>query len=311
MCPGCQRLVHATRLSKLASDAEAAQQQSDLTGAVTAWRQALTLLPVGTRQRTHVEQRVVALSNLITAGAPQTKQKKGWGGIAGIGATALALLGKGKFLLMGLAKLPTLLTMLAAFGVYWTLWGWKFALGFVLCIYVHEMGHVFALRRYGLPATAPMFIPGIGALVRLNQAPATLKEDARVGLAGPIFGLGVTVFVLAIGLIAHSPFMVALATVSAAINLFNLIPVWTLDGGRAFRSLSRVQKWFLVAAIGGMWLFTHQHFLVFVGIGALWNAFTTKPSEESDVVMTVQYGAVMAILTLLASLHVAGVNPVI
>ena len=77
---------------------------------------------------------------------------------------ALFLLTKGKLLLFGLSKGTTFLSMLAALGVYWTLWGWKFALGFVLSIYVHEMGHVAAMKRFGLAATAPMFIPGFGAL---------------------------------------------------------------------------------------------------------------------------------------------------
>src|SRR3989454_12639768 len=80
--------------------------------------------------------------------------------------------------------------MLLSAGVYWAAWGWKFALGVVLSIYVHEMGHVQALQRYGIKATAPMFIPGVGAVVRLKQYPASPREDARVGLAGPLGGLG-------------------------------------------------------------------------------------------------------------------------
>lgn len=310
MCPGCLRLVHSERLTRLAGEAEGAHARSDLTGAVTAWREAMPLLPVGSRQRTEVEARVVALSNQISAGAPQQRpgtKKKGWGGIAGVGATALALLGKGKFLLLGLAKLPTLLTMMLAFGVYWRIWGWKFAAGIVLTTYVHEMGHVFALRRFGLPATAPMFLPGIGALVRMNQSPATAKEDARVGIAGPIFGLGVTVFSLAVGLLGSLPSMVAIAKVSAYINLFNLLPVWQLDGGRSFRSLSRIQKWALVAAVAAMFAFTHEFILVLVGAAAAYNAFTTRETAESDPVMTVQYGVVMAILALISSLHVPGI----
>ena len=82
---------------------------------------------------------------------------------------------------------------LAVFAVYWSLFGWKFALGFVLSIYIHEMGHVIALRKYGIAATSPMFIPFVGAIVRLRQYPANVAQDARVGLAGPIWGLGAAV----------------------------------------------------------------------------------------------------------------------
>src|SRR2546428_13931548 len=73
--------------------------------------------------------------------------------------------------------------MLLPMGWYGTIWGWKFARGFVVSIYIHEMGHVQALPRYGIKATAPMFIPGVGAFIRLKQYPTDRREDARVGLA--------------------------------------------------------------------------------------------------------------------------------
>src|SRR4029079_16405953 len=117
----------------------------------------------------------------------------------------LVLLGKGKQLLLGFSKAGTVLTMLLSFGAYWALWGWKFAAGLVLSIYVHEMGHVAALRRFGIPATAPMFIPGLGAFVRLKQPPATAIEDARVGLAGPRWGLGATIVAAALGAATGAP----------------------------------------------------------------------------------------------------------
>ena len=84
-------------------------------------------------------------------------------------------------------------------GVYWTAWGWQFALGIILSIYVHEMGHVFALHRYGFKAAAPMFVPGVGALVRLQQPVTNTREDADIGLAGPIYGLGAALFAGATG----------------------------------------------------------------------------------------------------------------
>ena len=84
----------------------------------------------------------------------------------------------------------TLGSMLSFLGVYWSMFGWKFALGFVICIYVHEMGHVAELRRFGIAASAPMFIPGLGAFVSLKQLPANVTQDSRVGVVGPIWGLG-------------------------------------------------------------------------------------------------------------------------
>ena len=140
--------------------------------------------------------------NPQTAAAPQLpppsppaggEGKKRLGVIGTIGAllfkfktVGLLILTKGKLVLLGLTKLNTLLSMLVSIGVYWALYGWKFGLGFVLSIYVHEMGHVMALARYGIPASPPMFIPGFGAFVRLKAYPASAGEDARVGLAGPL-----------------------------------------------------------------------------------------------------------------------------
>src|ERR1051326_5804830 len=99
--------------------------------------------------------------------------KIGAGGVAAWKFKTILLLGltKGKLLLLGLTKMSTLLSMLAMFGTYWFAYGWPFAAGLVLSIYVHEMGHVIALRRYNIAATAPMFIPFFGAFVRMKQYP--------------------------------------------------------------------------------------------------------------------------------------------
>src|ERR1700675_697281 len=104
---------------------------------------------------------------------PADGAKKKLGVIGTIGAlllkfktVGLLILTKGKLVLLGLTKLNTLLSMLVSIGFYWALYGWRFGLGFVLSIYVHEMGHVLALARYGIPASPPMFIPGFGAFVR-------------------------------------------------------------------------------------------------------------------------------------------------
>ena len=155
----------------------------------------------------------------------------------------LFLLSKGKVLLIGLTQAKTFLSMALAVGVYTTIWGWRFALGIVISIYVHEMGHVVWLRRYGIPATAPMFIPGLGAFVRLKQHPATVGEDARIGLAGPAWGAAAAIAALVLGVVLQRPIFVAIASVGAWINLFNLLPVWQLDGGRGFAALSRGQRW--------------------------------------------------------------------
>ena len=252
-CPACRRLVHATRLSAFAAGAEAAERDGRLTEALTSWRSAHELLPAGSTQRGAVAERMRRLGDAIDRdrGAPPAAKGGRAGGAAGLGAAALALwklkflilsvLAKAKLLATGLASIPTLLSMLAWLAIDRSQ-GATLALGLVASIYVHEMGHVAALRLYGIKATAPMFVPGLGALVRLHQYPIDAREDARVGLAGPLWGCAAAVAALGSGLLLHRPTLVTVAFWGAAINLFNLIPFWQLDGARGFRALDTRQR---------------------------------------------------------------------
>jgi Zn-dependent protease len=211
---------------------------------------------------------------------------------------------KAKLLLLGLSKSTTLFTMLLSLGVYWAAWGWQFGLGVVLSIYVHEMGHVAALRKFGIRATAPMFLPGIGAMVRLHQYPQTAREDARVGLAGPLWGLGASVATLAIYYATQYPVIAAIATVGAWINLLNLLPVWQLDGARGFRSLSRPQRWTALAVIAATWLLTQEGLLVLLGIGAAFQCFAKDAPENGDARGLIAYVGLVVSLALLSGIPV-------
>ncbi|TMI71516.1 MAG: site-2 protease family protein, partial [Bacillati bacterium ANGP1] len=170
-CPSCQRLVHAEELKRFAVTAERAAQLGDPSAALAAWRQALDLLPTDATQHQVVSARIAALSRSLDGSPAAAKHGSGWGkGAAGVGALGALLfkfkfalmfvLTKAKLLLLGLTKAGTFFSMLLSAGLYWTIWGWKFAFGLVLSIYIHEMGHVQALQRNGIKATAPMFIPG-------------------------------------------------------------------------------------------------------------------------------------------------------
>jgi Zn-dependent protease len=171
---------------------------------------------------------------------------------------AIVVFSKAKLLLLGLTKASTFLSMFAMVGVYWTAFGFWFALGLVLSIYVHEMGHVAALTRYGVPATAPLFIPGLGAVIRLKQGFTDPRQDARVGLAGPIWGLGAAVICALVFVATQQKVWAALAQFGALINLFNLMPIWQLDGGRAFRSMNRPQRWLAATSVATAWAITED-----------------------------------------------------
>jgi Zn-dependent protease len=163
------------------------------------------------------------------------------GRAAGIGAAILALLTKAKALLLLLPKLKLLATFGSAFvsiAAYALLWGWPFAAGFVVLLFLHELGHVIQLRREGVPASAPMFIPFLGAVISARSMGSDAAAEARVGLAGPILGSLGSLVPLAIWLATGSDFWRALAYVGFFLNLFNLLPVLPLDGGRAMAALS-------------------------------------------------------------------------
>jgi len=128
-------------------------------------------------------------------------------------------------------------SMIVSIGAYAWLWGWPFAVGFVVLIFVHELGHVIELRRQGVPASAPLFIPFLGAVIGMKELPDDAWKEARVALAGPILGsIGAAAFWIA-GEAADSDLLIALAFVGFFLNLFNLIPIVPLDGGRAAAAL--------------------------------------------------------------------------
>jgi len=189
--------------------------------------------------------------------------------------------------------------MLAFFAVYWSMFGWKFALGFVLSIYIHEMGHVIALRKYGIAASSPMFIPFVGALVRLKQYPANVAQDARVGLAGPIWGLGATVVAWLSGIATGLPIWYAIAHTSAWLNLFNLLPIWQLDGGRGFRALTRKQRGMVLGVALAMWVLTQETMLLLISGGAIYRLFSRDYPEEDDNGVLMQFVGLIVLLSLL------------
>src|SRR5690349_5020785 len=279
-CPACGALVHADQLKQLAAVAESAASGGELVRSREAWQMALDLLPPESKQHAVVASRVTDLTKRIESSPAESGSARKpaadapwWRrGAAAIVSAAVLLLGKLKFLLLGLTKASTFLSMFAFFGVYWSLYGWPLALGIVVSIYIHEMGHVSMLRRLGIAAGAPLFIPGVGALVMLRQHVSDPVTDAKIGLAGPVWGLGAALAALGVYGVTHAPLWLAIAHLTAFLNLFNLTPVWQLDGARGLHALSREERWIVVATIGVMLWLTGQRFLFIVGGVAVWRA---------------------------------------
>jgi Zn-dependent protease len=167
--------------------------------------------------------------------------------IAPLGAALIALLAKLKAILLLLPQvkiLTTAGTMAVSIAAYTTIWGFWFAMGFVVLLLVHEMGHVIQLRREGIRASAPMFIPFLGAVVASKSLGDNAASEARVGLAGPVLGTVGSAACLVIWQITGHDYWRALGYTGFFLNLFNLLPVVPLDGGRAMAAMSP-WMWFL------------------------------------------------------------------
>jgi Zn-dependent protease len=195
---------------------------------------------------------------------------------------------KGVVLLLPKVKLLTTAgTALVSVVLYSLFWGWTFAVGFVVLLFVHEMGHVIQLRREGIKASAPMFLPGFGAVVMMKSLPDDALAEARVGLAGPILGTVGSAVCLAIGEATNSDMLRALAYVGFLLNLINLVPLVPFDGGRAMAAMAP-WLWFLgLGAMVALLLLTWNPFLlIFVLLGGMetwrrWKLRGTRSLEQA------------------------------
>jgi Zn-dependent protease len=145
------------------------------------------------------------------------------------------LLWKFKFALVAVFKFKFFTvagSMLVSVAAYALLWGWTFAAGFVLLLLVHELGHALEARRQGLPTSAPLFIPFLGAVIAMKQMPHDVWREARIAIAGPILGSLGAAAVWVAGEALDSDLLIALAFTGFFLNLFNLAPISPLDGGR-------------------------------------------------------------------------------
>jgi Zn-dependent protease len=210
---------------------------------------------------------------------------------APLGALALLAVKFGaklKALLLLLPKIKlfsTSATMLVSIAAYSLIWGWKFAVGFVLLLFVHEMGHVLQLRREGLEASAPMFIPFLGAVIWAKSLGNNAAAEARVGLAGPVIGsLGAAALIPVADATGNDLFR-ALAFTGFFLNLFNLLPVLPLDGGRAMAALSP-WMWFVGFAglVALVFVFPNPIILLIVLFGAMetWRRWKERKSPEAQ-----------------------------
>jgi len=244
-CPRCGLLVHRARLAEISARAVQAEYMNPPLAAAL-WREAMDLLPPDSPQYAQLAERIRWLGfdpaqfrrisrqplNVPLEGAPVDAfqpPRDSW---------RKAILKTGGSLLLNIPLYGLLMyqmPLLEGIG-----WGGAMAmgLGFLLLILVHEFGHVLAMRYYGLSASPPVFIPFVGALINLRQQPPNAKVEAVVGIGGPALGTvgAIVCFVAALAL--QSPHLLVLSLFGFVINLFNMIPVPPMDGGRIMAAVS-------------------------------------------------------------------------
>lgn len=294
-CAQCRALVHAARLEELAGRARIHEQSQNLVAAQADWQAALELLPADSSQAEWVRSKLVELARDHAASGKSSHPA--WARKLGPLAPLVLLLLKGK-LFFSLLKLPFLLSFAAFAALYWGLYGAKFGIGLAILVLVHELGHFIELRRRGMAAALPMFVPGFGAYVRWTAAGVTPDTRALVSLAGPLAGaLGAALCGL-LWLQTEERLWIALASFSAFINLMNLIPVWQLDGGQAIAAIDRTGCIGIALAALLLAAYFSQPMLLLVAGGAVYRTFGAKPSDDAPP----RYGVTLYFIVLLAVL---------
>src|SRR6266849_6744233 len=190
---------------------------------------------------------------------PNQGSRRGLGGyLGGVLAAVWAFVKFGGLLIFKIPAAGTLISLVISFGGYAIFYGPWFAVALVTMIFVHEMGHVIEIRRQGMQATAPIFIPFLGAAIFQRSHPTDALRQAQIGIAGPIAGtIGATIAFLLYGTM-HSPVLLLAAWLGFFLNLFNLIPVWQLDGAWI---VAPVSKWVQVAGYAVVAALALLHFV--------------------------------------------------
>jgi Zn-dependent protease len=303
-CDRCNALVHSEQLDRLAAEAKALESSGDAKQARARWLTGLPLLPPDSRQAHWIVQHARSLDAIAERIQPPPASENKWAQRLGPVGPLAILLAKGKFLLTAVFKLKFLLSFFAFFGFYWAMFGAKFGIGFAVLILLHEMGHYIDVKRRGLPADMPVFLPGLGAYVRWRALGVSLETRAAISLAGPFAGFLAAVACAILWWQTGNPLWASLARAGAVLNVLNLTPVWVLDGGQAALALSKMERIILLTACLALWLLLGQGVFFLVAAGAGYQAFfaadlPAHPSRATTVYFVAVLIALGVILRLL------------
>jgi Zn-dependent protease len=303
-CPECHTLVHAAELDSLSKEARSLEADGQVARAGEAWHRTLALLPPDSKQAEWVSDKLQAL-NAATHPTPDPNAKPDhpWARRLGPLGPIAVVLAKSKGLLLAIFKLKFLLSFFSFLVLYSAIFGWRYGVGFAVSILIHEMGHYFDIKRRGLPAEMPVFLPGLGAYVKWAALGVTRRQTAQISLAGPLAGWIAAASCFVIYSHTRDPIWIALARSGAVLNVLNLIPIWILDGGKAIEALSLNGRIGLLAAGLALWLYSGEMIFFLVCAGIVWRLFTKDKPERDDWSVWLYYVAVMIALAVV--LHVS------
>lgn len=260
-------------MERAAAQARSLEGVGRLQEAHQQWLSILPLLPPESKQaewiREHVRELELSAANAHRP--PQTDAKKRWAKRLGPLAPLAVILAKIKTFLFAILKLKFLFSFVAFIGLYWAAWGPKFGIGFAVLILIHELGHYVEIKRRGLPAEMPVFLPGLGAYVRWQAMGVSQETRAAISLAGPLAGFLSAAACGVIGFKTGDPVWLALARTGAWLNILNLIPIWVLDGAGAMVPLNMTERLLVMLVSAGMGYATGEPVFYFVGAGVLFN----------------------------------------
>ena len=288
--------MHADELTRIKAEATALEEAGEFRLARDQWLKALELLPPEARQaewvRKHAESLEVG-SQTVSSGVKTHEWARKFGPLAPV----VIALAKGKAL-FAIFKFKFLLSFAAFLWFYAVLYGGYFGMGFAALILIHEMGHFVDVKRRGLSADMPIFLPGFGAYVKWKALGVPAETRAFVSLAGPLAGWIASAACALIWWKTGAGIWAALARASVWLNVLNLIPIWILDGGQAIAAMNKAERISLATISVALSLLLSEGIFFLVAGGACYRLFTHDFPPQPSRRVTAYYLAVLVLLAL-------------
>jgi Zn-dependent protease len=298
-CPVCHALVYRDALEQIASEAKALEDKDDYCLARERWLAGMELLPSKSNQAQWIRDHLLSLEESApNAASPKSRL------IARVGSiiSTATIFGKLKSVLLFI-KFNFVFSLAAFVFLYWRALGLAYGFGIAMLVLAHEMGHYIEAKRRGIGADLPIFLPGLGAFVKLKSKGVPDDVRAAISLSGPAFGALSAVLCASLWWMTREPIWAVLASTAAWFNAFNLVPVAILDGAHILPVLN-AGACIAIATVGlALWQFSSQGVFMLLAafsvLGVIGRSQKEARSQKHNYALTAGFAAV---LTALASI---------